>query len=165
MQTNKDFQSFSGRVVSSSARGAILQQSGGARPGMSWFGGAAPEPEPEPQASPTLDRDPTSERASGALKALRQALSAAVTAAELEAALPGTDDFTLLRFLIAREFDVEAATAMVTDRVRWAARLASRRFSLSGAVARAASPRPRAREPPNPSSTRQCSACRCPARR
>ena len=87
---------------------------------MSWFGGAAPEPEPEPQASPTLDRDPTSERASGALKALRQALSAAVTAAELEAALPGTDDFTLLRFLIAREFDVEAATAMVTDRVRWA---------------------------------------------
>ena len=87
---------------------------------MSWFGGAAVEPEPEPQASSSaLDRDPKSERAAPALAAMRATL-AEIAPAKLEAALPGTDDFTLLRFLIAREFDVSAAKEMITDRIKWA---------------------------------------------
>ena len=86
----------------------------------SWFGGGAaqPEPEPEPELASASDRDPKSERCSAALAALREAL-ATIDQAQLRAALPGVDDFTLLRFLIAREFDVPAAVAMVAERVEW----------------------------------------------
>eukprot|EP01043_Picozoa_sp_COSAG02_P045995 COSAG02_NODE_4262_length_5575_cov_7.055698_2_plen_372_part_00 len=87
----------------------------------SWFSGWEPEtePEPEPEATAESERDPKSERSSAALAALREAL-ADTDQAQLHAALPGLDDFTLLRFLIAREFDVSAAAAMVTERVKWA---------------------------------------------
>ena len=85
-----------------------------------WFSGWAPEtePEPEPQVTAGSERDPKSERSSAALAALREAL-ADTDQAQLQAALPGVDDFTLLRFLIAREFDVSAAAAMVTERIKW----------------------------------------------
>jgi hypothetical protein len=85
----------------------------------SWFGGGAAQPEPEPELASASDRDPKSERCSAALAALREAL-ATIDQAQLRAALPGVDDFTLLRFLIAREFDVPAAVSMVAERVEWA---------------------------------------------
>jgi hypothetical protein len=69
------------------------------------------------------DLDPCGERARVALPELRSTLaSAGVGESELAAALPlGGDDFTLLRFLVAREFDVSAAAGMVQARIKWAA--------------------------------------------
>ncbi len=88
----------------------------------SWFGSggsADPEPEPEPELASVSDHDPKSKRCSAALTALREAL-ADIDEARLQATLPGMDDFVLLRFLIARDFDVPAAAAMVVERVAWA---------------------------------------------
>jgi hypothetical protein len=85
----------------------------------SWLFAGGAEPEPEPEVASVSDRDPKSERCSAALAALREAL-ADIDEAQLQATLPGLDDFTLLRFLIARDFNVSAAAAMIAQRVTWA---------------------------------------------
>ena len=71
-----------------------------------------------------IDLEPSSARASAAISALRDAVTIDwLQAAVHSRALPGHDDFLLLRFLVAREFDVGAAADMMRARVRWAAEI------------------------------------------
>ena len=63
---------------------------------------------------------PRSTRSAGAIVALRARLAAeGVRLAELEAGLPTADDYTMLRFLVAQDFDVGRAAAMLRARLDW----------------------------------------------
>ena len=70
------------------------------------------------------DLEPRSPKCAAALHELRTALDVGWLQDAVDSqALPGSDDFVLLRFLIAREFDVASAAAMMRARVEWAAEI------------------------------------------
>ena len=66
--------------------------------------------------------DPHSDMASAAIQQLRSALPPQMLQAAVDSqALPGHDDFVMLRFLVARRFDVQAAAEMIHARIKWCA--------------------------------------------
>jgi hypothetical protein len=74
-------------------------------------------------AFPT-DLDPRSQKSSAALQELRGVLEAGWLQEAVDSqALPGCDDFVLLRFLVARNFEVASAAGMIRARVEWAAEI------------------------------------------